>query len=555
VIVILRRGWRLDPVIQHFSKKGTYMETSPRARRLLSLTIVMAMFSLTGMAVPLGYSPTRPFGTGAGNLQRGAHLAVFPSLSRARGLPAITSGALVVSAPANDDFDEAQMIEGDSGGVLGDNFEATVEVGEPDHAGHSTGITVWYEWQAVDDGDVTFDTMGSDFDTVLAVYTGTSVGALTEVTSSDDVISDVWSRVTFNASTGIVYHLAVDSFDGYAWPGHLALNWQPGTGPAPAPTPGPNDQIVFTSYRGSTSGIFVMNADGSSPQRLTDKGAYDNEPVWSPDGAKIAFTSSRDGSSHIYVMNADGTNQTRVTQNPTSGTVADYSPAWSPDATKILFQRFDAGGDSDIYVVNADGSLTTALTTDGLSYAPLWSPDGSEIAFISGRDWTLGLYVMNADGSLQTQLSNSFDYSPAWSPDGAKIAFVTERDGSPEIYVIDADGSDLTNLSNTSTTLPYPPSNNSPAWSPDGAMIAFVSNRDGQPEVYVMDSDGSDPTRLTALYDSYAPSWSPDGTKLGFLSYRDGNQEIYIMNADGSGQTNVTGNIALDDIFDWQPAP
>ena len=49
-----------------------------------------------------------------------------------------------------------------------------------------------------------------------------------------------------------------------------------------------------------------MAADGSHPINLTNHPALDGFAVWSPDGTRIAFTSNRDGNTEIYVMNADG---------------------------------------------------------------------------------------------------------------------------------------------------------------------------------------------------------------------------------------------------------
>ena len=85
-------------------------------------------------------------------------------------------------------------------------------------------------------------------------------------------------------------------------------------------------KLAFTSDRDVNREIYVMNAqDGSSQTRLTDNGASDEFPSWSPDGTKLAFTSDRDGNTEVYVMNAqDGSNQTRLTDNGASDGLAEW---------------------------------------------------------------------------------------------------------------------------------------------------------------------------------------------------------------------------------------
>ena len=54
-----------------------------------------------------------------------------------------------------------------------------------------------------------------------------------------------------------------------------------------------------------------------APTNLTNNLAADGGPQgWSPDGSRIAFTSARDGNFEIYVMDADGSNPTRLTNSP-----------------------------------------------------------------------------------------------------------------------------------------------------------------------------------------------------------------------------------------------
>jgi Tol biopolymer transport system component len=457
-----------------------------------------------------------------------------------------------VAYTGNDNFADAEILSGNSGSLTVDNDGATLEVGEPNHVGHSMGCSVWYQWQATANGDVTFDTAGSHIDTVIGVYTGSSLSTLTQVASDDDTGYDLHSTVTFNATQNAVYYIALDAYDGASYPGAMSLNWYLG-GATPTPTPATSNRIAFSADRGASTGVYVMNGNGVGQTRLTDKSTYNFGAVWSPDGTKIAFNSYRDGLSEIYVMNADGSNQTRLTTSE----IGSYQPAWSPDGTKIAFRGYDSQANSDIYVVDADGTDLTNLSNDptGSSYTPSWSPDGTRIMFMIEDDYTSRIYVMNADGSNQTQLTNNIEYSAVWSPDGTKIAFVSERDGAAEIYVMNADGTNQTNLTGTYGVLPYAPFNDAPAWSPDGTQIAFSSDRDGQVEVYVMDDDGSNLTRLTNSAGSDSPYWSADGLKIVFTTVRDGNQEIYSMNPGGTGQANLTSHPGYDSQAGWQPAP
>jgi len=81
--------------------------------------------------------------------------------------------------PANDNFASAQALSGSSLSVSGTNVEATKQTGEPQHAGDPGGRSVWYTWTAPSTGAFKVDTCGSDFDTLLGVYTGGAVNALT----------------------------------------------------------------------------------------------------------------------------------------------------------------------------------------------------------------------------------------------------------------------------------------------------------------------------------------------------------------------------------------
>jgi hypothetical protein len=126
-------------------------------------------------------------------------------------------------APPNDMFAGAQSVAGSSGTVTGTNVDATKEAGEPNHAGVPGGRSIWYRWRAPATGSVTFETVGSNFDTVLAAYRGSSVAALTRVAANNDIGYGIYqSRIKFTAYAGLTYVLAVDGYFGASGPVKLA---------------------------------------------------------------------------------------------------------------------------------------------------------------------------------------------------------------------------------------------------------------------------------------------------------------------------------------------
>jgi hypothetical protein len=121
----------------------------------------------------------------------------------------------------NDVFAERLQITGSSDFIIGSNVGATEEVNEPEHWPGAGGRTVWWTWQATFSGTVTFSTHGSNFDTILAAYTGNTIAGLSLVASNDDS-GGVTSQISFFATADVVYQLAVDGYGG-DW-GAIQLN-------------------------------------------------------------------------------------------------------------------------------------------------------------------------------------------------------------------------------------------------------------------------------------------------------------------------------------------
>ncbi len=247
--------------------------------------------------------------------------------------------------------------------------------------------------------------------------------------------------------------------------------------------------------------IYLINLDGSGEQRLTHNTDFDGFGTLSPDGKKIAFDSNRNrlngeplNTSGLFVMNADGTDQTFLARGG--------SPSWSPDGRYIAFHASASGTgapinnnpaaateDSDIFIVNVDdllehGTPPRNLTNDpaAVDDDPDWSPDGTAIVYTSHDatqhpvppllDYTTAeVNVRAADGTgTPTRLTANTEEerAPAWSHDGDRISYMC-RTGSPrfEICVMDADGSEQTQLTHNDIA------DLTSAWSPNDDRIFF----------------------------------------------------------------------------------
>jgi subtilisin family serine protease len=134
--------------------------------------------------------------------------------------------------PLADDFASPKSLSGATFSVPGINEAATREIGEPDHLpadGTSFGEnSVWYSWTAPFSGQVTMDTCQSNFDTVLAVYTGSgAIDSLSQVASDNNSCStfnDAGSKLSFDAVKGRNYRFAVAGFAHSADEGTFTLD-------------------------------------------------------------------------------------------------------------------------------------------------------------------------------------------------------------------------------------------------------------------------------------------------------------------------------------------
>jgi hypothetical protein len=202
---------------------------------------------------------------------------------------AVTLGwTLAVTPPSNDSFTSAQSLSGIAGQWRGNSIGATREPGEPDPAGVPGGSSVWFLWTAARTETVTFDTRGSDFDTVLAIYLGSDLISATPVASNDNDGTNIASRVSFTAAVGESYRVVVDGKSGAQ--GHFTLSWL--TASATAANDHFTNAEPLSGFSGSVTGITLLaSRETGEPNHA---GVAGGRSIWyrwtAPASVRMSFT-------------------------------------------------------------------------------------------------------------------------------------------------------------------------------------------------------------------------------------------------------------------------
>jgi hypothetical protein len=148
-------------------------------------------------------------------------------------------------------------------------------------------------------------------------------------------------------------------------------------------------QVAFASNRsGEGTQIFVGYADGTNAHAVTPiTGRAQGTPRWSPDGHLIAYDATgEDAIAHIYMVNADGGQPRRLTNVPGS----EQIPSWSRDGTLVYF-RSNRSGIWEIYRVPFTGGEPVKMTDNESRHRTLagaaWEswPNGKILYYTSGR--------------------------------------------------------------------------------------------------------------------------------------------------------------------------
>ncbi len=247
------------------------------------------------------------------------------------------------AAPSNDAFANAASLSGSGLALLSSNSGATREAGESEHAGAAGGASVWWRWKAPFAGTVTVATDGSSFDTLLAVYSGSALDALTAVASDDDSGEGPRSLATFTAVAGTEYRIAVDGKAGATGLVVLRLSL---AAPKPAPA---NDafaaRIAITGTPDSTGAVRVSGSnvgateEAGEPDHAGNPGGRSVWWSWTAPGAGIATVSTAGSSFNTVLATYTGTSLAALSpvaandQDPAGGNTSRVSFATAAGVT------------------------------------------------------------------------------------------------------------------------------------------------------------------------------------------------------------------------------
>lgn len=381
----------------------------------------------------------------------------------------------------------------------------------------------------------------------------------------------------------------------------------------------PDGQTIVFDLLGD---LYTLPIGGGTATRLTSGPAYDFQPRFSPDGRQIVFTSDRGGTDNVWVMNADGTQPRPITSEKDH---VMNCPRWSPDGQTIVCKKrltdVSSIGTAELWEFNVRGGSGVQITKKAElpeASEPIYSADGRFIYFSArparyqyNRNVFAGIYQIRRYDRVTGQSSGVTDgfggsARPEISPDGKTLAFVRRDRLKTVLYQYDLerqtekplwDGLEQDMMENFAWTGSYPgytftpdgrsivlwakgglwsvdratgaarqipftaqveqsvtqalrfPRNISsddfrvrmvswPAQSPDGRSLVFAALG----SLWSMPLPNGTPKKLaTAGGLAYAPAFSRDGKWLAYVSWNDAEGgQLWKMPAAGGASTQLT---------------
>ena len=330
--------------------------------------------------------------------------------------------------PANNDFAQAAVFEANGTNTLrGYNVGATKQGGEPAHAGVPATSSVWWKVNPPKDGTMKLNTAGSTFDTVLGLYTGDSVTALSQVGANDDASGNPWSEVTATVTKGTTYHVAVDGRGGDS--GDIVLLYSFTLPPAPVP----GAPTITEVAPGKASATVKWKPPTGSGSSITSYW------VRAYTGSKLIQTASAGpGTTTVVGGLQNGTTYTFTVATATSG-----GPGAESASSEPVTPRTVPDAPSDVQVSGSDGGAVLTWTPPGSdggapieSYTVTVFADGTRVrseVFLPATTAVIGNLANGTTYTFTVEATNAAGRGPASVPSAPVIPSEPVPEAQPPI--------------------------------------------------------------------------------------------------------------------------
>lgn len=228
-----------------------------------------------------------------------------------------------------------------------------------------------------------------------------------------------------------------------------------GPGARPARAQGGTD--IYLATLGAKDGLVKIG----SPRNITDRPGYDNQPFFTPDGARILFTSIRDGQADIYQYDLDAKAVSRVTKTAES----EYSPTPMPGSTDFSVVQVEADSTQRLWAFSGDGKEARLLLADsGPVGYHAWGDDANHVAiFVLGEPHYLQLVDLRRGPAVT--VARDIGRSLLKIPGRNAVSFLQKRG---DMWYVDE--LDLVSKK-TRPLIQAVPESQDCAWTPDGVLL------------------------------------------------------------------------------------
>jgi Tol biopolymer transport system component len=262
-----------------------------------------------------------------------------------------------------------------------------------------------------------------------------------------------------------------------------------------------------------SSSIWIIEADGGEPKRVTGEGFVDMSPAWLDD-EHLLFVSDRDGPREVYVVGVAASGP-RGAPRKVPGVTDPHTISYSIAGRKLAFSKATMRQNIWSYPVDA-GTVSIAVGHPVTGEKAVIedhdiSAGGRWIVYSSNLGGSLDIYKRPVEGGNPTLIagSPSNEIDPVWSPDGTEIAYHEYVGGESPVMVVSAGGGTPVKVASASWTWV-------PAWSPSGLALAFNAGQPGQMETWVVSREAIGgpwgEARQVTDFGCEPSDWAPDGS-------------------------------------------